>query len=399
MIIMNKNNKVPREFLLDVLRTNMKEGIEVSLPFLELRDAEKRRQDALTILQEEFLIENPNSPDQLKNYAIRSGDKDIYECCFDQHKQKYSFAADNLAKLLERDSHFAIALKRFRDAKTIIDDLNMIKVNCDVHMRIHPTVSLQLTNRVNYIEPGLMTISKALLWKVIRPLESDWELWSVDVKNQEPWIFSHLIQDETLTQCVQEAYVNKKSFYKVVFEKVYGHPVENDYEYDEFKTSWNALTYGGTKQGLKARCKAVDGAAIYDFYTKLPGYKKYSAACWSKAAKGITKDVTYFGSTVECAANKATKAALARSLADIPIQGTAADILAFLVKDINANIQDNARYRGRFKIYFTRHDEIIFQVKRNPDETDEDIVNIFHDIADHMVDQWVPFMIDIERVY
>lgn len=396
MIILNKNDIVPRDYLVSTLKHSMKAGIAVTIPYEDMHAAEKRRLDALKILQDEFGIVNPNSNPQLSDFAMRSNDPIIQSCCFDSRKKKYSFSAENIAKLLEYDNRFGVILNRYKDATSLIKTIKQIEDAVDMQGFIHPAVSLQLTNRISYTNPALMNIDKRLLWKIVQPREAGWELWSVDVKNQEPWIFSHLIEDETLKTIVADAYVRKESFYKVVFEHIYGHPVDSEYEYSEFKMGWNMLTYGGTKQGLVARCKAIDGAKLYDFYSKLPGYKKYSAACYSKAAKRITKDTTYFGSTVESTAT--TTSQLARSLADIPIQGTAADILALLCKKITDNINDDAALRGRFLIYYTRHDEIIFMVKRNPGETDEDITAIFHNIADHMIDEWVPFMIDIEKV-
>ena len=408
MIILNKNDEVPRQYLLDFLRSSMQKGIPVTIPEDELADATKRLNDAKAILQTEFGIANPNSNPQLTEYALRSNDEDIHICCFDERKQKYSFAAENIAKLIAKNNRFAIILQRYKDAAAIIKNIESVqKFKSPTYTSaegkviergmIHPMVSLQATNRISYTDPALMNISKKILWKMIEPRNEGWELWSVDVKNQEPWIFSHIINDVTLTKCVEEAYTRKESFYKVVFEHVYGKPVTNDYEYTEFKTGWNMLTYGGTKQGLLERCKVIDGAKLYEFYSKLPGYKAYSAECRRKAYKGITKDTTYFGSIVESGSTFSTSA-LARSLADIPIQGTGADILALLVKNINTNIMDDPNIRGRIEIYYTRHDEIIFQFKRNPGETDEDIIKIFHDIADHMIDAWVPFMIDVERV-
>lgn len=396
MIILNKHDVVPREYLLSILKQSMKDGIAVSIPYEDLHTAEKRRQDAADILLNEFGVANPNSSVQLTEYALRSNDPDMHECCFDTRKKKYSFAANNVAKLLERDNRFGVVLNRYKDAVSLIKTIKQIEDSVDMTGHIHPAVSLQATNRISYTNPALMNIDKRLLWKIVQPRNSGWELWSVDVKNQEPWIFGHLIDDEILKKCIEEAYVRKESFYKVVFEHIFGRPVENDYEYSEFKTGWNMLTYGGTKAGLVERCKIIDGAKLYDFYSKLPGYKKYSAACYSKAAKGITKDTTYFGSTVESTAT--TTSQLARSLADIPIQGTAADILALLCKKISDNIADDPVLRNRFVIYYTRHDEIIFMVKKNSNESDDDIAAILHNVADHMIDEWVPFMIDVEKV-
>lgn len=396
MIILNKTDEVPREELINYLQCSMNKGIKVETPTEDLKTAEKRLQDALSVLKNEYGIENPNSSQQLSEYALASKNELLLSIVQDPYTGKISFAKENMARLLETDIPFAGVLKRYKDAANIIKAINTVMKHQLTDGKVHPIVSLQNTNRISYTEPALMNIDKKILWKMVKPRNEDWELWSVDVKNQEPWIFAHLIGDETLTDIVKETYMRKESFYRVVFERLYGRPVDNDYEYKEFKTGWNMLTYGGTKKGLVERCKVIDGAKLYDFLTKLPAYKKYNSDCYSKANKGIKMDMTYFGSPV--ISDAVGTARLARSLADIAIQGTGADILAFLVKEINEAINDDSELRGRVEIYYTRHDEIIFMIQRNTGETDEDIEQLLHNLSDHMISGWVPFLTDVEKI-
>lgn len=396
MIILNKTDEVPRGFLVGYLRESMQKGIKVELPTEELAIAQKRQADALAVLQTEYGIENPNSNPQLAEYALASGDEQLLSIVQDPRTGKISFAKENMSRLLETDIPFAGVLKRYKDATNLLKAINMVMKFQLPNGMVHPTVSLQNTNRISYTEPPLMNIDKKVLWKMVKPRNEGWELWSVDVKNQEPWIFAHLVGDVVLTDIVKEAYMRKESFYKVAFERVYGHPVTNEYEYIEFKTNWNALTYGATKHGVVERCKIIDGAKLYDFLTKLPAYKQYNSSCYAKAARGINADVTYFGSAV--VSDAFGRASLARSLADIPIQGTGADILAFLVKEAIMSINDDPALRNRFEIYYTRHDEIIFMVKRNLNETDEDIAVILQDLTSHMIAGWVPFMVEVEKI-
>lgn len=396
MIILNKTDVVPSQNLVNFLKESMKKGIKVETPTKELEFAMKRQTDALAVLRNEYGIDNPNSPKQLSEYALASGDPLLLSIVQHPKTGKISFAKENLARLLETDIPFAGVLKRYKDATSLIKTVNMTMQFKLPSGKVHPTVSTVNTGRISYTEPPLMNISKQVLWKMIKPRNEGWELWSVDVKNQEPWIFAHLVGDEVLTDIVKEAYMRKESFYKIVFEHIYGRPVENNYEYGELKTGWNMLTYGGTKQGLVARCKAIDGEKLYNFLTKLPAYKQYNSACYSKAARGINTDSTYFGSAVH--SDAFGTAALARSLADITIQGTGADILAFLVDHINDEINDDPALRNRVEIYYTRHDEIIFMIKRNENESDEEITQLLKDLTSHMISGWVPFMTDVEKI-
>lgn len=396
MIILNKTDRVPREELMTYLKKSMEAGIRVEMPTNELLMAQRRQLDALKVLQTEYRIDNPNSNPQLANYALSSGNAQLLSIVQDPRTGKISFAKENMARLLETDIPFAGVLKRYKDATNLLKAINMIMKFQLPNGMVHPTVSLQNTNRISYTEPPLMNIDKKVLWKMVKPRSAGWELWSVDVKNQEPWIFAHLVGDEALTDIVREAYMRKESFYKVAFERVYGHPVTNEYEYVEFKTNWNALTYGATKRGVVERCKIIDGTKLYNFLTKLPAYKQYNSECYAKANRGINTDTTYFGSAV--VSDAYGTAALARSLADIPIQGTGADILAFLVINVLKDINDDPALRNRVQIYYTRHDEIIFMVRRNIGETDADITEILRDLTSHMITGWVPFMTDVEKI-
>lgn len=394
MIILSKTDEVPRDYFLDFLRARAKEGIKVEKPVNEYEDAVRRKEDALAVIKNEYGIANPNSHKQLSEYALASNDSLLLSCVMD-YAGKLSFNEESIAKLLEVDHPFGAVLQRYRNATSIIKNIDMIMSCVDSRGLVHPIVSLQNTNRISYTQPALMNINKKILWKMIKPFEG-YELWSMDVKNQEPWIFAHLVGDKELTNLVQEAYMRKESFYKVVFEHVYGRPVTNDYEYKEFKVGWNMLTYGGTKEGLLAVCKSIDGNKLYKFFSGLPAYKEYTAKNRRLAYHKVNTLSTYFGSTV--VSDKVGVNALARSLADIGIQGTGADILALLVKNINMNIMDSPELRDKVSIYYTRHDEIIFQVKRDAGETDEDIEKILRELCDHMIDVWVPFMIDVEKI-
>lgn len=394
MIILSKNDVVPRQFLLDTLRESMKKGIKIEVPTEDLEIASKRQKDALEVLQKEYGIDNPNSNKQLAQYAYEHDE--LLQYVQDERTGKISFAADNLTKLLDANIPIAGVLNRYKDATNIIKNVNMVISCMGPDSMVHPIVSTQNTNRISYTEPAIMNISKHLLWKMVKSRNPEYELWSVDVRNQEPWIMAHLVDDDKLKEIIQRSYLEKESFYKIIFETIYDRKVENEFEYSEFKMGWNMLTYGGTKKGLLEKCRAIDANALYAFFASLAGYKRYSAECWKMAARNVTTDLTYFGSEVH--SDKVGKTKLAKSLADIKVQGTGADILAFLVKGIIDNINNDTTLRNRIEIYYTRHDELIFMVKRNTGETDADITKILHDISDHMIVGWVPFMTEIEKI-
>ena len=165
----------------------------------------------------------------------------------------------------------------------------------------------------------------------------------------------------------------------------------------EFKRAWNAMTYGASKPGVKAMCKNIDGGVIYDFFTKIPELQEYRSMCTKLANAGCQEIETYFGTKLF--ANEYNSKALKRVLLDLPIQGTAADILSLLVKHFNEEVKKRG-YSGLLSIYYTRHDELIIEASKNLIDTISmaGVLAEIRDIVEHQVDDWVPFKLEIEPV-
>lgn len=165
----------------------------------------------------------------------------------------------------------------------------------------------------------------------------------------------------------------------------------------EFKVAWNAMTYGASSFGVENMCKNIDGKAVYKYFSKIEAFNNYRKNCTRLANNGIQTISTYFGS--QLFAGEEDNGKLKRVLMDLPVQGTASDILSLLIK----HADDEIISRGlidKLSIYYTRHDEIIFEVSRNwVDSVGIDTVKaIIMDIVEHRVDDWVPFKVEIEEV-
>lgn len=165
----------------------------------------------------------------------------------------------------------------------------------------------------------------------------------------------------------------------------------------EFKTSWNAMTYGASIMGVKKTCKHIDGEAIYKYFSKIEEFKNYRSNCKKLANAGRQTISTYFGTVLH--AGQSNTMILRRVLMDLPIQGTAADILSMLIKHADMEII-NRGLVGKLSIYYTRHDEIIFEADRDWVETlgFEAVASITRDITEHQVDNWVPFKLEIKEL-
>lgn len=165
----------------------------------------------------------------------------------------------------------------------------------------------------------------------------------------------------------------------------------------DFKRAWNAMTYGASKLGVRQMCHHIDGDTIYDYFTKIPELKDYRDKCTKLANAGCQTIQTYFGT--ELYANELNTRVLKRVLLDLPIQGTAADILSLLVKHFNEEVAKRG-YASQLSIYYTRHDELIIEAGKEllDDIGLESVIAEIRDIVEHQVDDWTPFKLEIGPV-
>lgn len=165
----------------------------------------------------------------------------------------------------------------------------------------------------------------------------------------------------------------------------------------EFKRAWNAMTYGASRPGVKQMCNIIDGEKLYDFFSTIPELKVYRDRCQKLAYGGHQNIDTYFGTTLH--ADEYNSGALKRVLLDLPIQGTAADILSLLVRHFNEEVK-NRGFEGLLSVYYTRHDELIIEAaKELVNKLGLDKIKLeIADIVEHQVDDWVPFKVEIKEV-
>lgn len=168
-------------------------------------------------------------------------------------------------------------------------------------------------------------------------------------------------------------------------------------ERKEFKTAWNALSYGASMMGIKAMCKSINGELIYRFFNGLESYKVYKKKIDGLVKKGYNSVNTVFNNYVST--SETEPKALKRALLDLPIQGTGADILSVLIKHFEEEVEKRGIADKMF-IYFTRHDELVIEVKKDFDEI-ENVEAILRDILEHQIilnsGEWVPFKVEVDK--
>lgn len=486
---------------------------------LRLADCEGLRDYYVNLrdeLKEDFAskygVENPNSSKQLTAYIENladsislSSNNDIINNCYDSEKNKWTTSAEAMEKLADLGYEFAQDILDYRHAKKYAESILSIMNAADSNGLIHPRVSLGKTHRINYSDPGVMSIPKKLLWHVIAPYTDGNVLYSIDIKNQEPSLLINMtgadelkyalesddgLYETMFKQCfmpttkanvlidtlpenrvysmaelkalgtispasyspikpsINNLYYNGKRV--IAIETVCGGSVKgvkielpstvdieledgsiesvevewesadkkykrgNDYELEgklkgldiqiskverkEFKQSWLALSYGATAFGVKNMCKNIDGSKVYKYVTGIKAIKDYRSAIDKLARNGVVNINTIFGTGLYSDVDPSDVKKLNRVLLDLPIQGSAADILSLLINRFYDYTKEN-ELADKMNLYYTRHDELIVEVNGGwlKEVGEEKVESILRDMLEHQIDDWVPFKIEVTQ--
>ena len=230
-VINTKRDKPDIGEMLYTVTKMMQRGVKTA----ELDELEnyylKLKEGTAVTIEEKYGIQNPNSPKQIvafisdlsrKRTAVSPGEtNDIFEiCCIEDYKTgeyKWTSNSQALEKLEALGYEFASDILEYRTYKKLAESITSIKKFSDNYGLIHPMVTITKTNRISYKDPALMNIPKALLWRVITPLNENDCLYSVDIKNQEPNILLNMLQETELLP----ALTSEQGLYEYLFAKVY----------------------------------------------------------------------------------------------------------------------------------------------------------------------------------
>lgn len=388
-------NKPDIKYLKERVEELMEDGIRVTDRIEEILENLKRETNSSKEVIRRYGVNNPNSAPQVIKYLQSLNDEDVEKCCKDSRTGKWSSNADNLKKLAHLDIDFAVDLLTYRRSKKFVESVqSLADFKEEDGNFVHPNATMGKTNRINYTEPAIMNIPKSLLWELIVPSIDGNVLVSVDIKNQEPWILFNMLNIEKLKEALKDN--SEGGLYNGLFRIIFGKeptPIERK----EFKTSWNALTYGSTKRNIMSICRNIDGEKVYKYFSKIPELSEYKDKCYKLAYANKRNTKTLFGT--ELIADAPTKGMLQRQLMDLPIQGTGADILSLLVQHFDSEM-DSRGLVDKMWVYFTRHDEVVIEVDGTwfNEQGEEKVYEVLRDIFEHQIEDWEPFKVEIGKV-
>lgn len=390
----SKTDKPDFNYLNTALQDSMNVGVRVNLSDELNRDL-KNELDSARIELSKYGLDQPTKTqkvlDILKDMSVN--DPYIKECCCVNGKWTSNKAS--LKKLVYHENDFASNLMWFRALKKYISTIEGLQLLADSKGFVHPTICGSATNRVQYRDPGLLTIPKVLIWDVLLPRDDNWEIFSADIKNQEPWILINMLDIKELKDLLNISQYG--SLYDMLFITFYK-KVPTEIERKEFKQVWNALTYGVSKKGIGDLCYNIDSEIVYTYFNKLSGYKEYKKKMNAIGYSGGRIVETVFGTKLKVEGSSNSKAV--RQLMNFGIQGTGADILAFLVKHFDDEVKGR-KLQDKVRLYFTRHDELVIEVRKDFIRElggNEAVYALIFDMLEHRIDTWEPFRMTISKV-
>lgn len=358
----------------------------------------ENRINALTSLIYDFAGEefNINSPQQLgeilfAKLGLKGGKKT---------QKGYSTAADVLEKLKSKHAIVPLILEYRAHAKlksTYVDGmLPLIKPETS---RLHSTFhqALTATGRLSSAEPNLQNIPVRTslgreLRKAFVPEEGNVFL-DADYSQIELRLLAHISGDETLIAAFRDG----ADIHRLTAAQVLG--IAPDDVTPEQRGNAKAVNFGiiygisafGLSEDLKIPVKEAE-AYIRGYFEKYPGVKKYLDETIARAKKDGFVATLYNRRRAMPelkSPNFNTRAFGERVAMNMPIQGTAADIMKIAMLNVAARLS-GASFRA--KIVLQVHDELLLEAPR--EETGR-VARILKEEMERVAELSVPLAADV----
>ncbi len=247
-----------------------------------------------------------------------------------------------------------------------------------VHTSFNQTVAA--TGRLSSSDPNLQNIPiRGEMGKEIRkafvPGEKGWMLVSADYSQIELRVMAHICKDEGLI----DAFKKHEDIHRTTASKVFGVPPEkvtSDMRRKAKEVNFGLL-YGIGPYGLKIRLGISQGEAkevIDTYFQRFPRVREYINGTLDFARKhGYVE--TLLGRRRYLAninsKNAAARMAEERQAINMPIQGTAADMIKLAMIDVHREMK---KLKMKSNMILQVHDELVFEAPKNELKELEELV-------------------------
>lgn len=383
--------------LIEVLASMEKYGFKVNRQeLINYGQALTKRIDVLTdeiyaMAGENF---NINSPKQLgvilfEKLGLKSDKK---------NKTGYSTAAEVLEKLAYEHPIVKKILdyRTFNKLKTTYADglLNVMDEKTDkIYSTFNQTITA--TGRISSTEPNLQNIPIKLdlgreLRKVFIPENDEFVLLDADYSQIELRVLAHMSRDETLI----EAFCENQDIHKLTASQVFKIPF--DEVTSKQRSNAKAVNFG-IVYGIGAFSLSQDLAItrkeaeryIEGYFEKYPKVKLYLERLVEQARENGYSETLFNRRRVipEIHSKNFVQRSFGERVAmNMPIQGTAADIIKIAMVKVHRRLKEN---QLQSRLILQVHDELIIEANRNE-------LSIVKEILKQEMEQAVQFSVPIE---
>jgi DNA polymerase-1 len=272
--------------------------------------------------------------------------------------------------------------------------------------RVHTTFNqaVAATGRLSSSEPNLQNIPiRTPLGREIRAAfiaESGYQLISADYSQIELRVLAHLSKDEALA----EAFRQDIDIHDRTAERVFGGPdgplgLDTPELRRRAQIINYALLYGKTAFTLARDIGVTQQQAqefIDAYFAGYPAVRAFIDGTLEQArSTGVVRTLTGRRRLVPelTSRNGQIRAAAERETVNMPIQGTAADILKKAMIDVHAALERRNAGRSRpSRMILTVHDELLFEA---PDEEAAEVARLVADAMEQAFSLDVPLTVDV----
>lgn len=169
-------------------------------------------------------------------------------------------------------------------------------------------------------------------------------------------------------------------------------------ERKEIKFMFIASIYGISEMGMRETVKHLDIPTFTSFFKSIGEYSRYAKEANRMARDKCKHTYTKFGTKIELEKWELNESGLARKFMNYPVQGTGADVMAFILENADRVIKE--KYDGKIKIYFSVYDEVVFEVNKQwMKEVGRDKVSeILKDLVEFQIDDGCPARAEIKFI-
>lgn len=265
--------------------------------------------------------------------------------------------------------------------------------------RIHSSFSqtIAATGRLSSSNPNFQNIPIRAeegreIRKAFRPQQSGWKMLSADYSQIELRIMAHLSEDNTL----REAFEKGEDIHAHTASNIYGVPV--DAVLPEMRSVAKVVNFGvmygagAFRMSQELGIPMNEGQRIIDaYFERYPGIKQFVEKTLRKAREEKFVQ-TMLGRRRYCHdiddSNQRVRSAAERAAINMPIQGTAAEMIKLAMISIHERMKV---MKLKAKMILQIHDELLFEVP--PDELDDVSKMAVHEMANSLKLD-VPIVVD-----